>query len=251
MEGIHKREYNLVLEVQQPALGTPHSRAIERAVDEFLKKNGAQPVHTVAETIFPAAEYKHGGIKAVYEYPKSIYPHISSAQGNGWGTYAQRLTQRKCSDGSTISPLELVIEKLKANVKKSGPMRAVYELDLGFDAMDLKLYSAEDDHSRIRGGQCMSHISLKLGENHELYLTALYRYQYFVQKALGNLLGLARLQSCIAREVGISTGPLVCHATMAILENRQLDSSAPWSRDAVKELLAQCSQEEPAANAAA
>src|SRR6266704_1380942 len=49
------------------------------------------------------------------------------------------------------------------------------------------------------------------------YLTAMYRYQYFVQKALGNFKGLARLRECSARELGMSAGPLVCHATLAIL----------------------------------
>jgi hypothetical protein len=116
----------------------------------------------------------------------------------------------------------------------------VYELDLGLEALELKLYSAEDDHNVPRAGQCLSHISLKLGPDRELYLTAVYRYQYFVQKALGNLLGLARLQGAIARELGIPVGPLVCHATMAILEDHQLENSTPWNRAEVRNLLNTC-----------
>jgi hypothetical protein len=70
-------------------------------------------------------------------------------------------------------------------------------------------------------------------------LTALYRYQWFVQKALGNLLGLARLQGCIARELNVPVGPLVCHATLAILEDRSV-SKVPWKPEELRELIEQC-----------
>ncbi len=235
----HERVYNLVLEVERPDLATAASRAIEARVDSFLREHGAQPLHTVAETIFPAVEYRTGGLQAVYKYPETVYPVIRTAPQNRWGTYALRLTARRCADGAILNPLELAIQKLKAQLATKAPKRAAYELDAGLEALELKLYSAEDDHSKVRGGQCLSHISLKLGSNRELYLTALYRYQYFGQKALGNLLGLARLQACIAREVGIAVGPLVCHATMAILEDRQLDK-APWDRAQMSKLVDEC-----------
>ena len=236
----HSRLYNVVLEIERPGLVTPASRAIEAKVDTFLRHHGAQPNHTVAETIFPATEYRQGGIEAVYRYPTSVYQFIRSAPQNRWGTYALRLTERKCADGGTIVPLELAINKLKKQLSTNAPKRAVYELDLGLESLELKLYSSEDDHPIVRAGQCLSHISLKLGPERELYMTALYRYQFFVQKAVGNLLGLARLQDAIAREVGIPVGPLVCHATMAIAEDHQLDNSAPWSRADISQLIEEC-----------
>ena len=240
MQEAHARLYNVVLEIEQPGLVTPASRAIEAEVDAFLRKYHAQPNHTVAETIFPAVEYRQGGIKAVYAYPESVYPHIQNLPQNNWGTYALRLTERRCTDGTKVTPLELTISKLKRQLSTNAPKRAVYELDLGLEALDLKLYSAEDDHNSIRGGQCLSHISLKLGPSRELFMTALYRYQFYMQKAIGNLLGLARLQAAIAREVEVSVGPLVCHATMAILEDRQLENSVSWSRADVGALLKRC-----------
>ena len=238
MQKAHARLYNVVLEVQKPGLVTPVSRAIESEVDVFLRKHRAQPTHTVAETIFPAVEYRQGGIGAVYDYPETIYQFIKSE--NRWGTYALRLTERKCSDGSTVIPLELAINKLKKQLATKSPKRAAYELDLGLEPLELKLYDAEKDHATQRGGQCLSHISLKLGPNRELYMTAIYRYQYYVQKALGNLLGLARLQAAIAREAEIEVGPLVCHATMAILEDHQLDNSILWNRADVTQLVETC-----------
>ena len=62
-----ERIYNLVVEVLQPALATPQSRAIEARVNEFLRTHDCQPVETVAETIFPATEYRSGGLAKVYD----------------------------------------------------------------------------------------------------------------------------------------------------------------------------------------
>lgn len=233
-----ERVYNLVVQIDQPDLATPRSRDIEARVDEFLKKQDCQPIHTVAETIFPAVEYRSGGLARVYDYPNSIFPEIQSIPANRKGTYAQRLVHRRMSNGKVLNPLKTAIEKLGKQLERSGPQRAIYELDLNVEALELKFYDAEIDHANPRGGQCLSHVSLKLGPNRELYLTALYRYQYFVQKALGNFKGLARLQACIAREVGIPIGPLVCHATLAILEDNRVGEA--WKRIALKELVEDC-----------
>jgi hypothetical protein len=233
------RIYNLILEVTQPAFASHASRVIERHVDRFLRGHGCQPLHTVAETIFPATEYRQGGLAAVLDYPDRVYPVIKSA--NPWGTYALRMTKRKCSDGTTFNPLQFMIEKLRRQLAQPGPKRAVYELDAMSEFLDLKLYEADADRNRALGGQCLSHLSFKLGPKRELYLTAMYRYQWFVQKALGNLLGLARLQDCVARELGIPVGPLVCHATLAVLEDERVQKM-PWAREDVRALVETCEQ---------
>lgn len=236
-----KQVYNLIVEVQQPGLATGESRAIEARVDAFLKQHDCQPIQTVADTIFPTTEYLSGGLAKVYEYPTSIYQHIKSIPSNRKGTYALRLVQRQCSNNETLNPLDMAITKLRKQLKASGPMRAVYELDLNMEALELKFYEAELDHDNHRSGQCLSHVSLKLGPDRELYLTALYRYQYFVQKALGNFKGLARLQACIAREVGIPAGPLVCHATLAVLETgKGAGNDGNWGRRPLEHLVREC-----------
>lgn len=233
--------YNLIVEVTEPGLATEASRAIERRVDKFLAQYDCQPIETVAETIFPASEYLSGGLPKVYQYPETIYPNIKSIPSNRNGTYALRLVQRNCPDGISVNPLDMAITKLRHQLKNPGPMKAVYELDLCLEPLELKFYETNIDHDNHRSGQCLSHISLKLGPQRELYLTALYRYQYFVQKALGNFKGLARLQACIAREVGIPVGPLVCHATLAALETGKGNGKAGnWGRQALKSLLADC-----------
>lgn len=227
--------YNLVVEIGDPRLATSQSKEIEARASAFLQKHQCQPIHTVAETIFPAEEYRSGGLKKVYEYPETIYPHIKSLRANQWGTYALRLVRRQGKDGAIFNPLEKVIEKLGKQLKVAGPKRAIYELDTTLDVAELKFYDFEVDYNNYMGGQCLSHVSLKLGTNRELYLTALYRHQYYVQKALGNFKGLARLQDCVARELGIPAGPLVCHATLASLEVER-----GWSKGDVDQLVHNC-----------
>jgi hypothetical protein len=245
----NERAYNLVVETTQPELATPVSRAIEAQVEAFLRQHNCQPIHTVAETIFPAVEYRSGGLVKVYDYPNSIFPEIKAVGANSRGTYALRLVQRRMADGQTFNPLEFAIEKLSRQLKQRGPQRAIYELDLTIEALELKLYDTEIDHANPRGGQCLSHVSLKLGPERQLYLTALYRYQYFIQKALGNLKGLARLQACIARELKIPVGPLVCHATLAILEDDRV--GAPWKRASIEKLVASCDSLSPSTSSEA
>ena len=67
----------------------------------------------------------------------------------------------------------------------------------------------------------MSSMSLHL-DGGRLRMAATYRNQYYVQKALGNMLGIARLQHWIAREVGIEVGALSMHAFHA-----QIDPGVP------------------------
>jgi len=232
------RIYNLVVEIEKPDSATPASRAIEARVDDFLRQHDKHPIHTVAETIFPATEYRTKGLAGVFAYAESIYPEIKSVAGNTKGTYALRLVKRLTSEGERLNPLELAIEKLRRQLKAKSTKRAVYELDLSMEALDLKFYDPEQDHNNAVGGQCLSHVSLKLGPSHELYLTALYRYQFFIQKALGNFKGLARLQACIANEVGIPIGPLVCHATLAVLDDDKV--GATWKRLDLIKLIKEC-----------
>ncbi len=211
--------YNLVIEIKQPGKRFPINKIAQDSLDDMLSKSEEQVCNSVADTIFPTWEYVKHGAQGVYSvYPDEVFPAIRSLHANRWGTYAFRLVRRTDEADQPYNPLERVVNKLKQEIKNSNPKRSVYELDAETHA--LGLYDSEFDWNNYRGGQCLSYISLKLGPSKELYLTAMYRNQFFMRKALGNFLGLARLQEFIAREVGVSSGPLVCHATLANLDTK-------------------------------
>lgn len=208
-------EYNLILEVKSPRKSNSRSKYIRRGLDGLLAQGQKYPVQTVADTIFPATEYRQNGIEGVLEvYPNEIYPRIKKANGNAKGTYAYRLVRGYNEKGEEINPLSRVIERLKSQLAGQ-QIRCAFELSL--DAVQTIPINRNDNFTR--GFPCLSHLSFKLNHDRsELYLTAVYRSHSYIEKALGNLLGLARLQNCVAREIGVSVGTLVCHSTMATLD---------------------------------
>jgi len=212
-------EYNLILEIRRPAATDQRSKNIRLELDRLLKDSNENlySINTVAETIFPAAEYKKHGIKGVMEYyPDVIYPQIKCNSDNSKGTYALRLVRGIDSNGEQCNPLKNVLTRLISQLNRTnGAIRCAYELPLD----DIETIAINRNDKTIMGFPCLSHLSFKLNEDRsEIILTALYRSQDYIQKALGNLRGLARLQSFVARELGISVGPLVCHSTYARLD---------------------------------
>ena len=231
-------DYNLVLEVLDPMRRDARDRKIEEHVDQFLQANGHFPLSTVAETIFPAGEYRRHGPKGVFEtYPNEIYPVIKRLPELRWGTYAHRLVRRMGRDGKVINPLKYCVEKIRKQLNGKSVKTACYELSLSDVAFDLPLYEPGADRKHHIGGPCLSHVSLKISRDRKLLLTALYRSHYYVQKALGNLLGLARLQAFVCEQTKLAPGPLVCVSTYATLERE----SGSWSKKKLKSVVKELS----------
>lgn len=219
-------EYNLIVEIIQPSRHDEADLSLRSVVDEFLVARRAQPCSTVAGTIFPAAEYVNHGADGVYErYPEEVYPNIRS--GSEWGRYAYRLVRWKAGDGRVMNPLRTVVDKIKHQLASRTRFRQCYELSLTDSAIDLPLYDPATDSGRPRGGPCLSHVSLKLGDSDSLYLTALYRSHTYIARALGNFLGLAALQAFVCEQAGLEPGPLVCVSTYARLEPGE--KTSPWT----------------------
>lgn len=210
-------EYNLILEVSKPSLNNIKQKMVRASLDKLLANSElTYPVHTVSETIFPAFEYKKYGINGVLtNYPNDVYPLIRSNRGNNKGTYAYRIVRGVNHKNECCNPLELVIARLKSQLASRSKIRCAYDMSL--DQVETIPINLND--KTTRGFPCLSHLSFKLSRNREeLHLTALYRSHSYIEKALGNLLGLARLQKCVADEVGVGVGTLVCHSTYAVLD---------------------------------
>lgn len=212
-----KHDLNVILSIAQPGIEGELGKRAAPLVDAFLAEEEEYPLHTVAETIFPAWEYTRRGIRGVYTvYADESYPVLKSGDPQKWGTYAQRLLRRTTANGTIVNPLEGLIAKLRAERVTRGTKHACYELGIAEGAFDMPLYDTVADRKRRRGGPCLSHLSFKQIDG-TLHLTALYRSHCYRYKALGNLLGLARLQQCVATEAGLQLGSLVVHSTYATL----------------------------------
>lgn len=219
-----RRCYNLAYVITEPALKTIDDEKIFAAFDEFARAAGRHSVNTIANTIFPLSTYRVGGAVHVYEdYPRDIYPRVKK----GWGNYAERMLRRRDlsgnllldRDGDPVNPLKSLTKKLALRVSASQGSKTHFELPVSDEVFEISTYDPVRDGKYGRGGPCLSHLSFKLDSANKLRLTAFYRSHYYLERALGNLVGLARLQEFVALEAGCSTGPLTLIASEARLES--------------------------------
>ena len=139
------------------------------------------------------------------------------------------------------APCKIFTPKLVKFYDDFKPSHPNFELvfvshDAGLTDMltDVPIFDPALDSKRTMGQPCLAHLSFKLRADKGVMLTALYRNHYYVQRALGNLIGLSQLLYFVARESGLTAKSLVCHSTFA-----RLDTDKGWSLTAVKELLSE------------
>jgi hypothetical protein len=209
---------------------------IRDLLDQFSARKGIPPISTVANTIFPAALYYPDnpnltGDKARYHLYQ-LYLRGNKVRrrcpANNKGTYFGRMIDYPVGKGKANplerNQIERIITRLKSNLTRGNLNGSIYELSVGAsedylsqdNTADILIRQVDKDTS-IMGFPCLSHVSLNLYKGH-LNMTALYRNQYFIQKAYGNYLGLSRLLMFICREVGCETGTLLCIANHADAE---------------------------------
>jgi hypothetical protein len=220
---------NVVIDVVDPLANTTLANSIVRRVNEFLMAR-EKSVETIANTIFPQALYRlHGHPKFIEVFHEQVLPKV--AKNSKWsGYYFERMT-------AAPDQLSTQVERLG---KKSNKALHKFELSL-FDP-------ERDVDNSPYGGQCLSFLSFHVvpGTPRTLLLTAQYRNHYYIEKLLGNLIGLGRLMGFAAAETGSKVGSLTVLSTHA-----QIDLPKPGTRQDIADLLAQCSQAPAAAKPAA
>ena len=223
--------FHVVVEIADATKSGPNDSDVETKVNDFLVAHEAQPLQTVAETIFPASEYRRYGKEGVFEYyPNCVYSEIKDGT---WGTYAYRLVRRKSEQGEgSFNPLEVCIDKLRNQLAKRPTFRSCYEIDVLDSGFDLHTYDGSIDRNRLRGGPCLSHLSFKISsDRRRLLLSATYRYHYYIERFLGNALGLGQLQKFVCNETGLEPGPILCVSSFAKVETKK------WGKKEVQKLI--------------
>lgn len=214
----HRRDYNVILSVKTPMMLPKEDKVVHDELDALLRRSNTS-INTVINTIFPVSFYLHHGKDGMFKKYEETLPRLQEETCNSRGTYAARM-QNRTSGTKTINPLKNLVQKLGKQAKTSGPKRAAYELGIVDPFLDIPVYDAELDSGPIMGFPCLSHLSFKLKDDKKLMLTAFYRSHYYMERALGNLFGLAWLQHFVARETGLETAELVCISSMAQLETK-------------------------------
>lgn len=219
---------NLVLEMPRAGVLTRDDQSILRQVDaQIVAQDTGLSIDTIAGTIFPQGLYVRRGRPDFYsEYLRLLG---RAKKGGTWGLYFDRMIRRNAPDGTEINPLESLVKKLERAAKTNGSIyQSTYELspsDPGQDidpvdgvGGELPTYDPGHDRKRSYGGPCLSHVSFKITDRHILDLTAIYRSHRYCERALGNLVGLARLHKYVATQSGLHLGTLTCVSTHAELD---------------------------------
>ena len=224
--------FNVVIGIEDPISEIESDEEIIGLVDEFLDSHEAQPLQTVANTIFPSATYKRYGSPEFYEiYLKKIYPKVKEHQ---WGRYFERMINYQTKD-RVINPLDELIQRLKAGIGgKKRLYHNTYEMGIYDPALDIRIYDPVRDANRSMNRQCLSFLSFKLDREMRLGLTAVYRNHFYIARLLGNMIGLGRLLQFVASESGANIGSLTIVSTHAEVDTFK------WTREEVTKLIMAC-----------
>ena len=216
--------------------------SVRRVLDGALNGYGAQSVDTVAETIFPASLYPDPGVdwspylsvakrgmldaaaEGLYEAYAGMLPMLRTINANKSGTYFSRMITWPGKEAGGVNQLAARVEHLRAQHVAGNRTNNTLDMDAAADAQadeeDLRgvqVYAPTD--RRTRGFPCLTHIDLTLYRG-RLHMTAVYRHQYLIDKAYGNLLGLSWLMQFLCQQSGHDLGELVVHATLADAQYR-------------------------------
>jgi hypothetical protein len=209
----NREQFDLIVDVDDP---TPRlaDHGVIAALDDLLIRLSLQPVRTVANTIFPARLARTSRTPAILaQRYLDIYPRIRRERANSRGTYFGRVVSYSLREegGTSVNQLGTLIEDLRTELghraNGQGCKRHLYEVQIFAPGRD----------RRPLGFPCMSSMSFHIDEG-RLRLTATYRNQYYVARALGNFFGLSELQAYVAGQVGLRQGPLAVHAFHAEIE---------------------------------
>jgi thymidylate synthase len=152
----------------------------------------------VANTIFPMKTRKNSTSRPSF-YKRYLKAHRRSRSKKNWGTYFLRLTNFGAKKENQLENTINCINKWQKDYKA---------------AFYFHLSSPETDNPRPMGNPCWQYGELSIN-NGKIDFTVVYRNHDYFHMALGNFIGLSRLQQFICEETKKEQGVLVCHSIHA------------------------------------
>ncbi len=200
--------YNVIIDVTDPVANATRQDPRVAVVDDFLS-GCDKSVETVANTIFPARLYYRYGAPAFFDvFRDKVLAKVR--RNERWsGYYFERMIQYPVPAGEPPNQLWSIVERIRDE-----QVRALNKFELSlFDPV-------RDVDNSPYGGQCLSFLSFKVvpGARKTLTLSAVYRNHFYIEKLLGNLIGLGRLMAFVARETDLQVGALTVMSTHAEID---------------------------------
>src|SRR5258708_6059951 len=88
--------YNVIVDVEDPVNHDERDHEVINLVDSFLRGREANPVITVANTIFPQALYRAHGFPGLFNEYYKAYDKLTKSEGR---RYFERMTRHSTLDG--------------------------------------------------------------------------------------------------------------------------------------------------------
>ena len=229
---------HLVMTVENPG---SENEAVRDALDRALETTATPSVETVAGTIFPKTLYRSPGFswspdldepavraldiaaRDLYQRYVQMLPILLRFPANSKGIYFARMITWPGKKPGGTNQLDMRISRIRSEFASGHRTNNTLDMDIGADALasepiaGVQVYAPSD--KRMQGFPCLVHIDLTLVDG-TLHCLAVYRHQYLITKAYGNLVGLSRLMHFLCEQTGADCGELVVHATLANAEPR-------------------------------
>src|SRR5581483_11551767 len=223
--------YNVIIDVADPTANANRQDPRVAVVDDFLS-GCDKSVETVANTIFPAGLYYRHGAPAFFDvFRDKVLKKVRRSER--WsGYYFERMMNYPVPAGEPPNQLWDIVGRMR-----SKQVRALNKFELSlFDPV-------RDVDNSPYGGQCLSFISFKVipGTEKTLTLTAMYRNHFYIEKLLGNLIGLGRLMDFVAHEASLKVGALTVISTHAEIDQPRRNGKAA-SRSDITAMIAKFDQ---------
>lgn len=176
------------------------SEAERKALDRAAKQVGAEGPSTVASMLVPRGVRRSSG--TAEEAIEAGLQALGRGRRrglvfSGWRhTYFERIVGEW--EDKAGSRHRIAKNRLLDAIKKSVLWNQNFEAALYLHT------NLEDDSFRTRGSPCLQYVQIRLGANNTVSLAALYRSHDFVNKALGNFIGLSDLGQFFASRTGRS-----------------------------------------------
>src|SRR5437016_1806062 len=183
-------------------------KRIRNALDDCLKQNKKQSIHTVANTLFPRslyrlAKYDRNRLRELFLENYERYVALEPYK-NGRGMYFHRLI---AYGDSAINQLEFIISEYR---RRPGVRRSMFQAST---------FDPAQDHTGAAqlGFPCLQQLSF-IPQGDQLVVNGFYATQQLFDKAYGNYLGLCRLGNFMAVEMGLSLSRVNCFTGISKLE---------------------------------
>lgn len=190
------------LDSDQPLESAEIRESLDQCTSSLRKKHTKlQPVHTVANTIFPQSLWNPEKEAArLYIRFNQAWPRLKKCTQNRRGSYFFRMTNfRGVENDKPINQLDHIVSTYNSgNHRRSALIATIFD-----PALDHK-------NSPQLGFPCLQQVSFVPVENNGLVVTGNYTTQYLFDRAYGNYLGLCRLGKFMAQQMGRTLVQMNC-----------------------------------------